>query len=109
MKIYLYPRFVSLSLAAHFSPKFFSFLESQGLQLEVEHWGGNLVSLPTTPSIIQASGVMNCYWSELGKKCAELGHLCFFSDGLVKPNGEYTKYGLIEAAKKFLGNQKAKA
>lgn len=109
MTIYLYPHYVSLTSAARFSPQLFLFFVQQGVGLKEAPWNGDLDSLPSEPSVIRASSMMDCSLQELGQKCAELGHLCFYDDKLVLPNGDTVREGLIEAARKFIEKQKTPA
>jgi hypothetical protein len=104
MKIYLYPGYVSLGSSAGGSPRLFRYLENERkVKLEDMRWHGTLDSLPKNPSMIRASSMMKCESYDLAKKCAELGHFCFYNDQVLLPNGEYVGGDrLIEEAQKFL-------
>lgn len=103
MKVYLYPHYVSLDSASAHSPTLFGYLENVGLQIEPCRWAGTLQSLPTDPAFIRASSVMSCDFPQLIKRCAELGHFCFYDDVGFLPNGEIVKeIQLITEVEKFL-------
>ena len=105
----MFPHYVSITSSRSLSEHLFSFLASQGVELEDARWNGDLDSLPTTPSIIRASSMMECGWGELGKKCAELGHFCFYNDAVVLADGNRSRELLIDEANKFLAKQVATA
>lgn len=107
MKIYMFPHYVSVTSSRIGSKRLFSFLVSQDIILEGARWEGDLKSLPTTPSIIRASSMMECTWEALGKRCAELGHFCFYDDEVVMADGNRSREYLIDEAKRFLARQVA--
>jgi len=103
MKIYLYPSYVGLVSAEMFSPGLFQFFRDQGLQLEDARWDGTLASLPQNePSIIRASSQMKCSSIDLARCCAEHGHIVFYDDRVLLPDGNYDGPMLLEGMKKFL-------
>lgn len=108
MRVYTYPGYVSLGSAQGGSPKLFRYLEKErGLKFEGHAWHGTLDSLPKKPAMVRASSMMKCDSYDLAKRCAELGHFCFYDDRVILPNGEYVGGDqLIEEAKKFLDGYK---
>lgn len=108
MRVYTYPGYVSLGSAQGGSPKLFRYLEKErGVKFEGHAWHGTLDSLPKKPAMVRASSMMKCDSYDLAKRCAELGHFCFYDDRVILPNGEYVGGDtLIEEAKKFLENYK---
>lgn len=103
MDVYLFPDYVSISSAFSRSKGFAGFLLENNITAKRKSWHGTLASLPKTPSIIRASKMMECNWIEFGQKCAELGHVCFYDDQLILPNGgKANSTELINAVKEFL-------
>lgn len=108
MRVYTYPGYVNLDSAQGGSPKLFRYLEKErGLKFEGHAWHGTLESLPKKPAMVRASSVMKCNSYDLAKRCAELGHFCFYDDRVILPNGEYVGGDrMIEEVKKFIENFK---
>lgn len=104
MRVYTYPGYVTLGSAQGGSPKLFRYLEKErGVKCEWHPWHGTLDSLPKKPAMVRASSMMKCTYDELAARCAELGHLCFYDDRIILPNGEWIGGDqMIKEAKKFL-------
>lgn len=107
MRVYTYPGYVNLESAQGGSPRLFGFLEGLGVKFEGYSWHGTVESLPKKPAMIRASSMMGCDSRDLAKRCAELGHFCFYDDRVVLPDGNYVGGDkLIEEAKRFIEKNK---
>jgi hypothetical protein len=108
MKMYLYPGYVSLGSAEEYSPKLFELLRSKGVSLEAPDWNGSIESLPTDERVIvRASTILQYRWKTLAEACQRLGHLVFYDDLLVLPNGDHSREQLLPAAEQFLSETMA--
>ncbi len=109
IKVLLFPNYVQLGSLMHTSPALYRFLEENGVELEEVRWNGRLDSLPPRGEhvLVRASSKLpyETQWDQLGSRCLQLGHLCFYDDQFVSMDGLESQRGskcLIEEATKFL-------
>lgn len=109
IKILLYPAYVEVESLQNTSPVLYRFLKENGVELEGVEWNGRLDTLPPRGEhmLVRASSKLpyGTWWDQLGSRCLQLGHLCFYDDQFVSMDGLESQRGskcLIEEAAKFL-------
>lgn len=87
MKMYLYPSHMDLSRVERASPFLFGkFLENT--TLTSGYWTGSVNDIPDgEPSLIRCSSLIGSSPEEIGRVCAEKGHLAFYDDALWTVDG----------------------
>jgi hypothetical protein len=117
VRMYLFPGYVTVSSARRFSPKFFQWLEEQGVEIVPMGFDdSNLRSIENDePAIVRASSVMQCSMYQLLAYCNDHGHLLFYNDmcpsmqtDLHMQRGDSDEFAvLVAAAEQFLASRRA--
>lgn len=64
-----------------------AFLKKKGVAYTEEKWDGCLTSLPQEPALVRASTHLSFPWEVLVIRCQDPGHVVFYDDLLVGPDG----------------------
>jgi hypothetical protein len=109
--MYLYPAQVSLRTAQKYSPLFFKLLEQEQVEIISCHWHGKIengilieTKVPKDESVIvRSSSQMICDDKALAEWAEAGGHLVFYDDMLLRPDGSWgSTKNLLEATGSFL-------
>ena len=111
VRMYLFNNKVTLKSAATHSPKFFNLLNAEGVAIIKEEWYGRIENgmivanglVGSDPVIVRSSTQLICSDKKLAEWAAHGGHLVYYDDRLLRPDGSWgSTKDLLEAAKAFI-------
>jgi hypothetical protein len=102
------PQSIGVTVVEERSPKLSAFLKEQGIELEPLRWGGDITCLGDKPVLVRFTANESGREQSLAKFCEKHGHLVFFGDELLLPNGRWGGTDdLLAAAQGFVERARA--
>lgn len=107
----LYPHYTTLAMAENYSPNLFECLERLQVHIIQKHWYGDIRNgvllghnLPKDePFIVRSSSEIHCNIGELAQWAHTGGHLVYYNDFYLLPNGNWADaVELVKATIRFV-------